>query len=144
MAKQYDAQTTADVVVRDLSAEIANKVVLTTGVSPGGLGAFFNQYIAPAKPALLILASRNPAKNQETAKSPAEEHPDVQVRTLRLDLESLKQVREAADIVNGWSDVPHTDVLLNNAGVMAGEYAKTEDGFEHIGLLVASHRECVK
>ncbi|KAL9597619.1 MAG: hypothetical protein Q9179_004207 [Wetmoreana sp. 5 TL-2023] len=130
MAKQYDAQTAADVIVRDLSSEIVNKVVLTTGVSPGGLGAFFNQYIASAKPALLILAGRNPAKIQEAAESLVEEHSDVQVRTLRLDLESLKQIREAADSVNGWSDVPQIDVLVNNASTMACEYTKTEDGFE--------------
>lgn len=130
MAKQYHTQTTADVVVRELSGEIANKVVLTTGVSPGGLGAFFNQHIAPAKPALLILAGRNPSKNQETAESLSKDHPDVPVRTLRLDLESLQQVRQAAATVNGWSDVPHIDVLVNNAGIMACDYAKTEDGLE--------------
>ena len=130
MAKQHDSQTTADEVVKELSDEITNKVVLTTGVSPGGLGAFFNQHIAPAKPALLILAGRNPSKNQETAESLSKAHPDVPVRTLRLDLESLQQVREAAATVNGWSDVAHIDVLVNNAGIMACEYAKTEDGFE--------------
>ena len=130
MAKQYDTHTTADMVVRDMTGEIANKIILTTGVSPGGLGAFFNQQIAHAKPALLILAGRNPAKNQETAEAISEVCPDVPVRTLRLDLESLTQVREAAAIVNGWSDVPHINVLVNNAGIMACDYAKTEDGFE--------------
>ncbi|KAI4157483.1 MAG: hypothetical protein L6R39_000668 [Caloplaca ligustica] len=137
--EHYNTQTTAGEVVKNLTSEIAGKVILTTGVSPGGLGAFFNQYIALAKPALLILAGRNPAKNQETAESLVKEFPDVTVRTLQLDLESLKQVREAAAIVNGWSDVPHIDVLVNNAGIMACDYAKTEDGFErqfatsHIG-----------
>lgn len=130
MANRYDTNTTADVVVRDLSGEIVGKVVLTTGVSPGGLGAFFNQHIAPAKPALLILAGRNPANNQETAESLVKDYPDVKVRTLQLDLDSLKQVREAAATVNGWSDVPHIDVLVNNAGIMAREYSKTEDGYE--------------
>lgn len=130
MAHKYDTQTTAEVVVKDYSAEIANKVILTTGVSPGGLGAFFNQHIAAAKPALLILAGRNPAKNQETAQALSKEHPDLQTRTLQLDLESLAKVREAAATVNGWSDVPHIDVLVNNAGTMACEYSKTADGFE--------------
>ncbi|KAI4173142.1 MAG: hypothetical protein LQ343_003069 [Gyalolechia ehrenbergii] len=130
MAKLYDTQTTAEIVVQGLSGEIANKVVLTTGVSPGGLGAFFNQYIAPAKPALLILAGRNPAKNQETAESLSKNHPNVLIRTLQLDLESLTKVREAAATVNSWPDVPHIDVLVNNAGIMACEYSKTEDGLE--------------
>ncbi|KAL8826057.1 MAG: hypothetical protein Q9170_007555 [Blastenia crenularia] len=130
MANKYDTQTTAEIVAKDFSAEIANKVILTTGVSPGGLGAFFNQHVAPAKPALLILAGRNPAKNQETAEALSKEHPNLQVRTLQLDLESLAKVREAATTVNGWSDVPHIDVLVNNAGNMACEYSKTIDGFE--------------
>ncbi|KAL8991818.1 MAG: hypothetical protein Q9188_007690, partial [Gyalolechia gomerana] len=105
MAKKYGTQTTAEIVIQGLSGEIANKGVLTTGVSPGGLGAFFNQYIAPAKPALLILAGRNPAKNQETADS----SPKTILMSSSLDLESLTKVQEAAATVNSWPDVPHID-----------------------------------
>ena len=89
----YDTQTTADVVVKDLSSAITGKVILTTGASPGGVGAIFNAYIALAKPKLLILAGRNPAKIQETAEALSKDIPDVRVRILRLDLESLEQVR---------------------------------------------------
>ncbi|KAL8718485.1 MAG: hypothetical protein Q9225_004386 [Loekoesia sp. 1 TL-2023] len=130
MDNRYNPNPTSDAVFRDLSSRIADKVVLTTGVSPGRLGAFFNQHIAPAKPGLLILAGCNPAKNQETAESLVKGHPHVQVRTLQLDLDSLKQVREAAATVNSWSDVPRIDGLVNNAGIMARKYVKTEDGYE--------------
>lgn len=130
MSAQYDNQTTADALVKDLSSEIAGKVILTTGASPGGLGAFFNAYIAPAKPKLLILAGRSLAKIQETAEALSKDNPDVQTRSLELDLESLEKVREAAATVNSWYDVPRIDVLVNNAGIMACEYAKTVDGFE--------------
>ncbi|KAL8940818.1 MAG: hypothetical protein Q9216_002607 [Gyalolechia sp. 2 TL-2023] len=142
MAKQYDTHTTVEVVVQDLSREIAGKVVLTTGISPGGLGAYFNHFVAPAKPALLILAGRNHARNQASADSLSQDHPDVPVRTLQLDLESLDKVRDAAATVNGWSGVPRIDVLVNNAGVMACEYERTADRFErqfavsHIGPLL--------
>ena len=130
MPGPYDTHTTADILVKDYAAEIANKVVLTTGCSPGGLGAFFVQQIAAASPSLLILAGRNPSKITATAKTIENSHPNVQVRTLQLDLESLAAVREAADEVNGWEDVPAIDVLVNNAGIMACEYAKTGDGLE--------------
>ena len=139
MQGRYDTQTTADTIVKDLSSEIDGKVILTTGVSPGGLGAFFNEHIAPAKPKLLILAGRNPSKNQSTTDALLKAHPNLKLRALELDLESLEKVREAAATVNNWSDVPCIDVLVNNAGIMACDYAKTKDGFErqfavsHIG-----------
>ena len=130
MSGPYDTNTTADVLIRDFSAEIADKVVLTTGVSPKGLGALFVEGIAKAHPRLLILAGRNQSRNQATADAITKTSPNINVRTLQLDLESLKQVRQAAETVNGWSDVPHLDVVMNNAGVMACDYGKTEDGFE--------------
>jgi NAD(P)-dependent dehydrogenase (short-subunit alcohol dehydrogenase family) len=137
MPGPYNTQTTANVIVRDLASEISGKVILTTGVSPGGLGAFFVEQIAVANPALLILAGRTQSKMQATADAVAKKNSRVKTRILQLDLENLKQVREAAAKVNGWNDVPAIDVLVNNAGVMACDYAKTEDGIER--QLAASH-----
>lgn len=130
MTETYDTQTTADVLVRDYGSEIKGKVILVTGVSPNGLGAFFVEHVAIANPKLLILASRNPTKSQATSDAVAKANPNVQTRTLQLDLESLNQIKEAGSTVNGWADVPHIDVLVNNAGIMACPYAKTEDGLE--------------
>lgn len=139
MPGPYNTNTTADVVVRDLASQITGKVVLTTGVSPGGLGAFFVQQIAAANPALLILAGRNPSKTKATADALAKANPKVKTRILQLDLDSLKKVRKAAAEVNSWANVPAIDVLVNNAAIMACDYGKTEDGIEqqfavgHIG-----------
>lgn len=130
MSEKYDTQTTADVLVRDYASEIKGKIILVTGVSPNSLGAFFIEHIAIANPKLLILASRNPTKTQTTSDAVAKANPNVQTRHLQLDLESLNQIKEAASTINGWADVPHIDVLVNNAGVMACPYAKTEDGLE--------------
>ncbi|KAL8785851.1 MAG: hypothetical protein Q9195_008475 [Heterodermia aff. obscurata] len=130
MARQYDSRTTADTIVKDLCSEISGKVVLTTGVSPGGLGAVFNEYIVSAKPKLLILAGRNPSKNQATANTLLQKSPDANIRVLQLDLESLTQIREAASAVNSWPEVPCIDVLVNNAGIMACDYARTDEGLE--------------
>ncbi|KAL2807724.1 hypothetical protein BJX63DRAFT_436776 [Aspergillus granulosus] len=111
---------------------IKNKVILTTGVSPSGLGAVFLHAIVQACPSHLILAGRNTSKVQETARALASEipDPDLKIRILELDLSSLAAVRAAAETVNSWPDVPAIDVLVNNAGIMAVDFALSVDGFE--------------
>ena len=126
----YDTQATADVLVKDYASEIKGKIILITGVSPNSLGAFFVEHIVAADPRLLILAGRNPTKIQTTADAVSKLNPNVEIRTLQLNLESITQIKKASATVNGWTDVPHIDVLVNNAGIMACPYAKTEDGLE--------------
>ncbi|GIC85932.1 uncharacterized protein Aud_001774 [Aspergillus udagawae] len=130
MGSSYNSETTADELVQDLAAAIKGKSILTTGVSPGGLGAAFVESIAAAQPSLLILAGRTVAKIQETAETIKAKYPGVDVRLLELDLSSFAAVRKAADAVLGWDDVPKIDVLVNNAGVMGIEWAQSVDGFE--------------
>lgn len=122
-------EKTASRLAKRYAAQIKGKVILTTGVSPGSLGAYFVHAIAKSQPALLILAGRNMAKVQETAKALEEE--GVKTRTLELNLGSLEDVRVASATLNGWSDVPHIDVLVNNAGVMALDYGVSHDGHEN-------------
>ncbi|KAK2039673.1 NAD(P)-binding protein, partial [Colletotrichum somersetense] len=120
--------------VSELAALYANqikgKVILTTGVSPGGVGAGFVTGIAKAQPALLVLAGRNRAKVEQTAQAISSETPGVEVRILDLDLASLDGVRKAAATVNGWDDVPRIDVLVNNAAVMAIDWTATPEGLD--------------
>ena len=133
----YGSKTTAEEVAEDCKDIIKGKVILTTGVSPGGLGATFVQVIAKHSPKLLILAGHNTSKCEETAKAIASTSPGVSTRVLELDLGSLEQIRKAAAEVNSYTD--HIDVLCNNAGVMATPYSLTKDGLEtqfginHIG-----------
>ena len=139
MAQSYDATTTASEVVNDLSHYIKGKTVLTTGVSPGSLGAAFMESIASAHPALLILAGRDIRKLQGTADTIVTAQPQTRVRLLQLELDSIAAVRKAAAEVTLWDDVPSIDVLVNNAGIMATNFALTADGYEsqlatnHIG-----------
>lgn len=130
MQAKHNAQTTGSELVQELAANIRGKVILTTGVSPGGLGAHFVETVAAANPSLLILAGRNPTKVQQTADALAKSHPGVKTRILQLDLGSLAAVRKAAAEVNSWDDVPAIDVLVNNAAIMAVDYALSPDGFE--------------
>ncbi|KAL1644889.1 hypothetical protein SLS61_008570 [Didymella pomorum] len=130
----YNRQTAlASTVAADNAANIKGKVVLTTGVTQGGLGATFVEAIAQYKPRLLILAGRSPQKvsatEQKIKSSP--ESADVATRFLSLDLSSQASVRAAADTVLGWADVEHIDVLVNSAGIMAGPFKTTQEGIEN-------------
>lgn len=121
-------ESTAEEVAAYYAPQIKDKVILTTGVSPGGLGAYFVQTIAAYKPKLLILAARDESKIKETAAAIAKEYPDIPTRNLVLDLGDLKQVWGAAKEVLAYEE--DIDVLVNSAAVMACPYAKTVDGLE--------------
>lgn len=129
MSQSTTPHGTAEQLASQLAAEIKDKAVLVTGVSPNGLGAAFATAIATANPSTLILASRNPSKTQQTADAIAASHPDITQHILKLDLASQSSVREAARELLSW-DLPRIDVLVNNAGVMATDYALTADGVE--------------
>lgn len=130
----------ASTIASDLSPQIAGKVVLTTGVTLNGLGAFFVETIAKHKPSLLILAGRSREKVKAIADKIASdpEAKGVKTRVLVLDLASQAQVREAAAEVLAYPE-PAIDVVMNSAGIMGGPYRKTKDGLElqfgsnHIG-----------
>lgn len=130
MPLPYNTNTTADELVSDYAALIKDKVILTTGVSPGSLGGFFVQTLAKAQPAWLILAARNTEKLAQIAAEITASHPAVRIRTLQVDLGSLNSVRFAAGQVNSWDDIPTIDVLVNNAGIMAVDYQLSPDGLE--------------
>ncbi|KAJ6438374.1 short-chain dehydrogenase [Purpureocillium lavendulum] len=112
------------------TALIASKTILVTGVSPTSIGSAFVQALASASPSLIILAGRNASKLSETAATVTDAHPSARVRTLQLDLSCLDAVRRSAEEVLSWHDVPAVDVLVNNAGVMATDFALSPQGTE--------------
>ncbi|KAM0554027.1 hypothetical protein ACHAPJ_007102 [Fusarium lateritium] len=128
--QQHNSSKTVHDLVGEYDHIIKGKTILTTGVSPGSLGAVFVQAIAAATPQLLILAGRDTTKLQQTAETVTSKYPNIKLRILTIDLESLRSVRSAAHQVNSWDDVPKIDVLVNNAGVMATDFRHTEEGFE--------------
>lgn len=75
--------------------------------------------IAARNPAALILAGRNLERCQETADLITKQYPAVKIKLLQLYLSNLSAVRNAAQKVQGWNDLPAIDVLVNNAGIMA-------------------------
>ena len=136
-AHQYNATTTANKVLQDLKHQIKGKIILTTGVSPGSLGAALLETIAKAQPALLILAGRDTTKLQRTADVISTAETMTQVRLLELDLGSLAIVRKYATIVNSWGDIPCIDILVNSAGIMATCFALSPEGYA--GQLATNH-----
>ncbi|KAL2832687.1 hypothetical protein BJY01DRAFT_239729 [Aspergillus pseudoustus] len=137
MAGPYNASTTAAELVDHFAEKIKDKVILTTGPSPASIGATFLKTVARAHPALLILAGRSTSKLQQTADAITEENPSVSIHLLQLELDSLSAVRAAAAKVNSWNDVPRIDVLVNNAGIMATDFALSPDGYE--GQFATNH-----
>jgi NAD(P)-dependent dehydrogenase (short-subunit alcohol dehydrogenase family) len=93
------------------------RTAIVTGAS-GGLGEVTARELARVG-AHVILAVRNPEKGDAAA---ARMTGRVEVR--ELDLQDLSSVRRFAD------DIDKVDVLVNNAGIMATNYALTVDGFE--------------
>lgn len=107
-------------------SNVEDKIVLITGAN-SGLG--FEASLALAKKgSLVVMACRNPSKGQVALQQIQDEVPDAQVVVMSLNLASLQSIRTfAAEFTNHYDRL---DILLNNAGVMAPPYAKTEDGFE--------------
>lgn len=105
----------------------AGRSIIVTGAN-SGLGEVTARELARAG-AHVILAVRNTGKGEAAAGRMAG---DVEVR--QLDLQDLSSVRRFAD------GIDEVDVLVNNAGIMATDYALTVDGFErHIGTNHLGH-----
>lgn len=130
MVPSCNRDTRASELVSYYAPQIAGKTILVTGVSPGSLGESFVKQVAVAKPAIFILAGRSIPKMQDLVDELSTAYPAIKVKPLALNLLSFADVRKAAETVNLWADVPHIDVLVNNAGIMAVPYHLTEDGFE--------------
>ena len=137
MVSSFTTTSTAAEVIKELSHQIKGKVVLITGVSPQSLGAYFVETIATAEPACLILAGRTTTRLKQTQDAINAANRELQTRLLQLDLRLLAGVRKSATKVISWDDIPYIDVLVNNAGIMATDFALSPDGVK--GQLATNH-----
>jgi protochlorophyllide reductase len=101
------------------------KVALVTGAN-AGLGLATATALA-AHGAKVLLACRNVAK-AEAAATQVRAGAPAEVDVVPLDLASLTSVAEAAKLVR--ERETRLDLLINNAGLMAIDESRTEDGFE--------------
>jgi NAD(P)-dependent dehydrogenase (short-subunit alcohol dehydrogenase family) len=99
---------------------------VVTGAS-SGLGLETARVLA-ARGATVILACRDTGKAGRAAGQIRARAGRASVRVVPLDLASLASVRETAEQIR--ATCAQLDLLINNAGVMAVPYHRTEDGFE--------------
>ena len=118
-------QCTAGGVCRS-KALLNGKTVIITGAN-GGIGKETAVDLA-RRNARVIMACRSVEKGEKAAVEVRKRSGSDDVVFVQLDLASLTSVRQFAAKV--LEEEPRLDILINNAGVMACPYTKTEDGFE--------------
>lgn len=123
----------------------AGRVAVITG-SNSGIGFEAARALA-SKNAHVVLAVRNVQKGQSAQEAILGEYPQAQVDVAELDLARQQSVHEFAQqfsqqfahrTAENTASTParqagagaRLDLLINNAGVMASPYVRTEDGFE--------------
>ncbi len=108
-----------------MKQDLKDKVVVITGANSGiGLETALN---LASRGAEVVLACRSEEKTLPVIKEITTQTGNSKVSFHKLDLGSLKQVRESAELLLK-SDRP-IHLLINNAG-LAGKKGQTQDGFE--------------
>ncbi len=102
------------------------RIAVITGAN-SGLGEQAALALA-GKGAHVVLACRNPAKAHAAEARIRQVHPAASVQVRVLDLADISSVAQFAD--GHPADHRRVDILLNNAGLMAVDAARTRDGFE--------------
>ena len=115
--------STADEVLSEV--DLSGRSVLVTGAY-SGLGRETARAMANTG-AHVILSGRDEDKLRETAKD-LSNRTGAAIETLVCDLAALASVREAG--TQAISRFDKLDLLINNAGIMACDQARTADGFE--------------
>lgn len=117
------SSTTDDVLD---GVDLAGHQVVVTGASTG-LGEETTRALA-AHGASVTMAVRDLDRGAAAAERIRATVPHAQLELMQLDLASLASVRSFADTY--LATHPTTDVLINNAGLMACPFGTTVDGFE--------------
>lgn len=104
----------------------SGRVFVITGAN-AGLGAAAVAMLAK-KQATIVLAIRNREKGEKVVAEILNQNKAAQLDILELDLASLASITQFSQTFS--QKYQRLDVLINNAGVMACPFAKTEDGFE--------------
>ncbi len=104
----------------------SGKTIIITGAN-SGLGFASTQALARAG-ATVVMACRSEERGKRALQAVKQKVPDSQVELMLLDLGSLDSVAAFAEAFA--RKYGRLDVLLNNAGIMATPFGKTEEGFE--------------
>lgn len=122
----YNHKTNAEQVADDFASEAKGKHVVVTGGN-SGLGKETCRVLAKHG-AHVTLLSRS-IENGENAKADILlSNPGVDITVMSVDLGNMASIRKFAQEYIA-TEKP-IDILINNAGIMAGPLEKTKDGFE--------------
>ncbi|MFI8773834.1 oxidoreductase [Gordonia sp. NPDC062954] len=102
------------------------RVAVVTGAN-SGIGLETARHLARLG-ARVVMACRNVDSADAARSDVLATVPDANVHVVQTDLSELGSIRKAAHQIE--LDHPVVDVLINNAGVMAGRRELTADGFE--------------
>lgn len=106
--------------------DLTGKVAVVTGAN-AGLGLEITKGLAGAG-ARVIMACRNQMKAEAAALEVRSANPRGSVEIASLDLANLASIASFASELN--SSLDRIDILANNAGLMALDESRTDDGFE--------------
>ncbi len=116
--------------------DLSGKVIIVTGANSGIGFEAAKEFVRNG--AEIILACRNMEKARKALDRLKNEVPDAKIEVIQLDLASLKSIHKFAE--NFKKNYSRLNVLVNNAGIMAVPYRKTEDGFEsQVGINHLGH-----
>jgi NAD(P)-dependent dehydrogenase (short-subunit alcohol dehydrogenase family) len=101
-------------------------MVIVTGGN-AGIGFYTIQHFLKLG-ATVVMASRSQTKAETAIQLLKKDQPKGKVLFMPLDLMKLSSVRTFAQQFK--KDFDRLDVLVNNAGIMLGQYQLSEDGFE--------------
>ena len=104
----------------------SGKIFIVTGPT-SGLGKESVKVLV-RKNATVIMAARNIKKAESVANEILEENKNAKIDIEELDLSSLESVKNFSQLII--KKYKSLDCLINNAGIMACPYSKTQDGFE--------------
>lgn len=111
----------------DSVPDLSGRTAVVTGAN-GGLGLATASVLA-ARGATVVMAVRDLDKAEAARRKILGASPTARLDLVPLDLASQAGVRTAAARIA--HQHPRIDILINNAGVMAIPYRRTEDGFEY-------------
>ncbi|KAI0137656.1 retinol dehydrogenase 13 [Hypoxylon sp. NC0597] len=127
----FGFHTPSEELAKAFADRIKGRTFLITGTSAKGLGAHSAITLAREGPAHLILVSRSKARSEPVLQEIATINPSVKTTFITCELSDFDSVRAAAAQINNDESIPHIDVVINNAGVMAiKEYTLDKQGYE--------------
>ncbi|KAI1094032.1 retinol dehydrogenase 13 [Rostrohypoxylon terebratum] len=127
----FDFHTQSEEVAKAFSDRIKDRTFLITGTSSKGIGAQAIRALAQESPSHLILVSRSKLRTEPVLADIARANPNIKTTFVTCELSDFASVRAAAAQINNDASIPHIDVVINNAGVMAvQEYTLDKQGHE--------------